>query len=112
MTSLVDKMRARRESWVKAGKFEFKLRRPTRLEIAKTDRDISAAELFIPHVHDWKNVVEDDLIGGGGTSAMPFERDAWAEFIADHSELWPPLMDAFTNALQEYHKQLEDREKN
>lgn len=112
MNPFIEKMRARRELWVKAGKFEFKLRRPTRLEIVKVSRDVSMADLLIPHFHDWRNVVENDLVGGGGTNPVAFDPAVWAEFIADRSELWPPLMDAFSKSLTDYTEQVEAQAKN
>jgi hypothetical protein len=42
-------------------------------------------------VEGWSGVTEDDVVGGGGQDAVPFDPAVWFEFYSDHSELWDPL---------------------
>lgn len=112
MTTLLEKLRARRETWVQAGKFEFKLRRPTRLEIQKMPKEHLITDVIVAFVCDWKNVTEDDLVGGGGSTVMPFDVEVWQDWIADRYDLWPPIIAALNKSLTEYSEQQEALAKN
>jgi hypothetical protein len=102
MSKLAERIRKNREIKVKAGRWTFTARRPTDVEggpmIADLFKDVSDPSKMVmtkdfahrvarDHVIGW-NLIEDDLVGGGGQDAVEFDADAWAEWIADHSDLW------------------------
>jgi hypothetical protein len=106
--SIAARMRKNRELKVTIGKFTFTCRRPTDVEAAAIYRNNeSYAEVTRQFVIGWDNVTEDDLVGGGTQTLVPFERDAWNEWCPDHPEFWPVIANAILDAYK-LHRDRED----
>lgn len=88
MTSLLDKMRAQRESTVEVepGK-TLTIRRPLAAQM-NTLRNGVTPELIAGHVTGWGNVTEADLLGSavGSSDPAPFTAELVAEVLADKPE--------------------------
>lgn len=95
-----------------SGSFEFKLRRPTQLQMQRMTRGYIFADLIVEFVVDWKGVTEQALVGGDNVTPIPFDKELWAEWIADKKELWPPIVEALNDLLLSYAKEQEDSAKN
>lgn len=89
--SLIDKIRKAREVGVEAGGRRFTIRRPTDEEMmmvrANGDGLLAVVKRF---VIGW-DLVELDLIPGGGPEKVPFDAELFAEWVADQPELWTPI---------------------
>lgn len=89
--SLADKIRKSRESTVEAGGRSWTIRRPTDEEAALISANGDGLLAIIKRfVIGWP-LTELDLIPGGSGVAVPFDRDVFAEWVADQPDLWEPL---------------------
>ena len=109
--SLADKIRKAREQEVPVGGFLFTIRRPTDLDMMEFSKTRQAIDL-LQFVVGWSGVKELDLIPGGDGHPAPFDAEACAEWLADRSDLFVPLVNAVTDAYQKHKAALEAAEKN
>ena len=88
---LEEKIRKAREVGVEADGRKFTIRRPTDEEMAiwreTGDSLVAAVKRF---VIGWE-LVELDLIPGGGPEKVPFNSALFAEWVADQPAVWTPL---------------------
>lgn len=97
-----------RESWVPAGDYAFKIRRPTQMELVRGRNPGEFAarrldiglELVRTCVVDWYGVLKRDLFSGGNDQAIAFDREAYAAWIEDRPDLWEPLAEAIAAAVE------------
>jgi hypothetical protein len=82
MASLIDKIRAARQSVVEIDNISYTISRPTDMDVltwqGKTDGDI-----LRKFVINWSGVNEIDLIPGGSPTPVQFETELFIESIAD-----------------------------
>lgn len=92
--SLIDRIRRAREVGVEAGGRKFTIRRPTDEEaVVMSRRGDSLIDIVKRFTCAW-DLVELDLIPGGGPEPVPFDSVVWSEWVADHPEIWGPLGEA------------------
>lgn len=112
----LERLRKNREFKKTVGRWTFIGRRPTDVEAGPIFHDpskkVTLADLARDYYTDWEKVVEDDVIGGGGQDAVPFDRDLWREWVSDHPALWEPLGVAVIEAYTTHVQHLEDAAKN
>ena len=95
MSALSEKMRAARRKQHPIGGRNITIQRPTELEMT----DIFFKDgMLNPHncpqfVVDW-DFREMDLMQGGTDEPVPFDRDAFIEWLGDQSHQWQLLIDA------------------
>jgi hypothetical protein len=94
--SLIDKIRKARETTVEAAGKPFTIRRPTDEE-ALQFRHLTLIEVVKRFTIGW-DVVELDLIPGGGPEKVPFDSDLFTEWVVDRPEFWVPLGNAIKDA--------------
>ena len=111
---LLRRLKAAREIQVEAGGYTFTARRPTDVEAVKLYSDSATYfEIAREFVVDWgPSFTEADLIKGGASDALPFERVLWAEWLADRPALWVPIKDAVIDNYREHVKRREAAAKN
>jgi len=98
MSALADKIRRARESKVEAGGHTFTIRRPTDVEaMALTSADV--LEAVCRHTIGW-DLIELDLDAGGTDVALPFDADAFREWVADQPDTLTTLADGILQAYQ------------
>ncbi|MDJ0792441.1 MAG: hypothetical protein QNJ71_11140 [Acidimicrobiia bacterium] len=69
--------------------FAFTCRRPTRAQWTQMARDgATIFDIAEQCVIGWEKVTEADLIRGGASDPVPFDRDAWREWLSDDPDLW------------------------
>lgn len=100
MSTLADKIRASRRMTIEYGKIKFYGRRPSVEEFAQLHRDsIHDAEIAKRFVDGWEGVKEKDLIAGGTTEPVSFDKELFSEFIADNPEAWKVIASAMIDAI-------------
>ena len=96
--SLIDKIRKAREIETEADGRKFTIRRPTDEDMATIrasgDSLLAVVKRF---VIGWE-LVELDIIPGGGPEKVPFDSALFAEWVADQPDVWEPLGTAILNA--------------
>lgn len=108
MNDLQKQLRRNREIAVKVGKFTFTARRPTDVEALELNRrDAALAEVASEFVIDWNGVVEDDIVGGGGTTAVTFDAELWKDWCADRPDFWGPISSAVLDSYTQHRKRME-----
>lgn len=112
MSALSERLRAKRESWITVGEFEFKIRRPTKLEVQKWPKEFHYGDIVMAFVVDWKGVTEKDVFGGDNITPLAFETDLWSEWVSDRQDLWVPLMLKITEQIESYRAEKEEQAKN
>jgi hypothetical protein len=116
--SYADKLRKQREFTKAIGKFKFVCRRPTDAEAIALHRgglssfDVEDFEIAVRHTIGWFDVVEDDVIGGGGSSVVPFDTETCREWFADRPDFWRPLSTAILESYNLHTEKLTSAEKN
>lgn len=107
---------AAREAQVTVGEWVFTIRRPDAMRsmsMAGMDGNALAELILRECVVDWKNVLERDLIGSGGSDqAVPFDSDDFVVWSRDRPEIWSPVVDAVVGAMQEWSSRVAESRKN
>lgn len=111
MSVLADKIRKSRESQVQAGGYTFTIRRPTDMDMVEFSRSPNPNDL-VKFIVGWDGVKEIDLIPGGDGHPAKFDADACAEWLADRSDLFVPVVTAITDAYQAHKAKQGEIEKN
>lgn len=110
--ALITRLKKQREGKVTVGEFVFIVRRPTDVEVLQIrNSSMSWPEAAGRHVVDWSNVTENDIVGGGGSDKVPFDRALWLEWYADHPEFWEPIGQFVIDAYEAHQKDIEAVEK-
>lgn len=109
---LIARIRKQREGKVTVGTMTFIFARPTDVEFTALMANGKFSELGARHVVGWDNVTENDVVGGGGTDVVAFDKDLWAEMYSDRPDLWTPVSNAILEAYQLHTKAMEDVPKN
>jgi len=106
--ALIEKLRRACEVKVTIDGKNYTVRRPTDAEIVELQRTGGAtfAAVAKQFVVGW-DLVELDLVPGGGPEPVPFDAELWAEWVADRLEMWAPIANA---ALDAYFKHRETRD--
>ncbi len=105
---LLARLRKQRELNVTVGKFVFIANRPTDVEWVEMQQNGGKFhEIARRFVHGWENVTEDDIVGGGGSDAVPFEAPLWMDWCADHYEFWEPVANAVIESYIAHTKAIE-----
>lgn len=113
--SLIEKMRAARESWAEVDGKSYKIRRPTELDMMRSRQGATVAiglDMLTKVVVDWKDVTEADLIPSGASDPVPFSPELWAEYVADKANIWPPITEKLLELIEQHNKRQEASLKN
>lgn len=111
MSILSEKMKKARERSVPVGGFEFIVRRPTDMDMLEFSKRRSPAD-FVKFIVGWSGVKEIDLIPGGDGHPLEFDADACAEWLADRSDLFIPLVTEISDSYQKHKAEVEAAQKN
>lgn len=112
MATLIERLRAARETWIKVGGVELLVRRPPKLEIARwasADPDAPMRQSIV----GWRGVTELTLgIPGGDSSAVPFDVDLCLEWLKDDLELFTEFVRQMTAIVEAQAEREQVLEKN
>lgn len=93
--TLLEKIRAARQSTVTVGDITLTVRRPTDLEMFEMRNTVvTQSDILKKFVDDWAGVTELHLHSGGSPDPVPFSREIFDEWVADHPESWGAISDA------------------
>lgn len=110
MAALIERLRAARETWVPAGGFEFLVRRPTVIGLARLQA--SSNDAFVRAVVvNWRNVRECDVLPGGGPAPLEFDVDLCAEWLEDRPADYAALVAGIEAQIRARFEQLAEAEK-
>jgi hypothetical protein len=113
MSHIVNRLRKNRELKVTVGKFTFICMRPTAEEMVEFyQKSTSNSEITRRSVIGWDGVTEDDIVGGGVQTPLPFDAGVWAEWCADRSDFWPVITNRLLDAYKQHAAQIKDAGKN
>lgn len=109
--SLIDKIKAARQSVVTVGALSYTITRPTALSLSAGWESGFAKEAVLRrYVVGW-NHQEIDLIPGGSPVLVPFETELFIEFVADLPETIGALLAAINDLYDSHNKASEIEEK-
>lgn len=110
MSSLIEKLRKTREQSLTVGAHTYTVRRPTDedVEFQRIDPGLGLVKTYVV-AWDFKEI---DLIPGGSPTDIPFSAAVWAEWVADHPEVWEPLGNAIVDLYKKHKAQTEADAKN
>lgn len=110
---LIKKIKQNREIKIPVGKYSFVARRPTDVEALELYRSRTAySEIAQRFVTGWAGVTENDIVGGGGSDAVEFSQELWAEWCADNQNFWEPIAVAVMDAYVYHRRSKEEAGKN
>lgn len=111
MSKLAEKIRRARERVVPdIDGHTYTIRRPTDEDVlfGKVGPGLGMVRAY---VIGW-DFKELDLVPGGGPEAVPFDAEAWGEWVADKPAVWDRLSDAIVGLYKEHVATLEADAKN
>lgn len=110
--SLADKIRKARESNIEIAGRAWTIRRPTDEEAAAISANGDGLLAIVKRfVIGWP-LTELDLVPGGTGASVPFDAEAFGEWVADQPELWDKLGTAIIDAYQAHAAKREQAVKN
>lgn len=106
--ALIARLKKQRELKVTIEPHTFICRRPTDVEMIEIGRaGADWSELAARFVVEWEKVTENDVVGGGGSDAVPFSSALWRDWSADRPDFWEPIATALLAAYSEHRKSIE-----
>jgi hypothetical protein len=114
MSTLSDRIRAQREAWLEVSEGKrVKIRRPAELQLAALKNGIEV-EHIADVVVDWEGWTEADFLGGalGKSDPLPFDADAWREYVMDHGEIAAKIAQQFVDLVSKHFEVKADTAKN
>jgi hypothetical protein len=94
--SLIDKIRKARETTIEINGKSWTIRRPTDEEATQFGQ-AGLFDIVKRFVIGWE-LIELEIIPGGGPEKVPFDSALFAEWVADQPEVWEPLGTAILEA--------------
>lgn len=116
MASILERLRAAREEWVKVGTFELLFRRPTRFQMAQwAGGDGHTLDARVPlreSVIGWRGVTEIMVVPGGEGRALDFDLEACLEWLEDNPALLQQACQGLNDLIERHFAREQDAEKN
>ena len=110
MSALADRIRRARESQVEAGGHSFTIRRPT--DAAAASLGIASAVDIVGRFTVGWTLKEIDLVPGGSAVDVPFDAEAFEEWVSDRPDIIAALAGAIVEAYKAHVDKREGVEKN
>lgn len=113
---IAERLKKNRELKVTVGKFTFLARRPTDEEAIPIYRRFGeegalylevCAGIARDCVFGWQDVIEDDVIGGGGDAALTFSAESWKAWCSDRKDFWQPIAEAVLAAYRAHSEKVD-----
>lgn len=112
-SDLAKRIAAARRIWVAHDGMRFRFQVPTVADLQRAARDgENTPELLARLAVDWDKVRECDMLEGGSDEEIPFDREAFAAWVADVPELWAAASNAMAAAREAANKRREEQRGN
>lgn len=98
--SLIDKIRKARETTVTINGKTWTIRRPTDEEATQFGQS-GLLDMVKRFVIGWE-LIELEIVPGGGPEKVPFDSALFSEWVADQPEVWEPLGTAILDAYKSH----------
>ena len=98
MSGLIERIRKARQTRVTIEGKTFIVRRPTdweAYEMSSTGKS-QQMDLLEKLVEGWEGITELDLVPGGDSTPVEFDRALFVEWVADRPQYWAELTSAIT----------------
>lgn len=116
MSLIADKMRKARHTSVTIDGVTYHFRRLTDLDVADMQARRQAGTISVrdqlAFFFGWEGMTEDKLIHGGSDIPVPWDADAFIEYVSDNGALFGQLSDALVNAYTAHNKAAKEARKN
>ena len=112
--ALLARMATQREAWADlGGGRRLQYRRPPEVELPRMIAGVGL-EHVVQYACGWDGFTEADLLGAGigSSDALPFHRDLWAAYVADHAEELQTASTAMAQTVTVYLQRKADVAKN
>lgn len=112
--ALLARMATQREAWADlGGGRRLQYRRPPEVELPRMIAGVGL-EHVVQYACGWDGFTEADLLGAGigSSDAVPFHRDLWAAYVADHAEHLQAASTAMAQTVTVYLQRKADVAKN
>lgn len=108
--SLIDRIRKARQTRVTVDGKTFIVRRPTdweayEMSVSGKSRQMDLLEKL---AEGWEGVTELDIVPGGDSTPVPFDRALFVEWISDRPQYWADLTSAITKEYSAHAAALEE----
>ena len=111
--SLIDRIKAARQTRVTSHGKTFIISRPTDLDMMDLRaKDVKQGDLITRFVTGWDGFTELDLVSSGGPDPVAFDAALFAEYIADHPEHWDTIVNSVIDGYKAHQEAVEDSLKN
>lgn len=111
--TLLDRIRASRQTVVKHGAWAFTVSRPTDMDMLDLQGGkLGQRELLSRFVIGWAGITELDVIPGGTGQPAEFSHELFSEWVADRPCLWEPLVTAIVDAYKKHEQEVSSASKN
>ena len=111
--SLIEQIKAARQTRVPSHGKTFVVSRPTDLEMMDLRaKEIKQGEIITRFVTGWDGFTELDFVSSGGPDPVAFDAALFAEYIADHPEHWDAIVNAVIESYQAHQEATEESLKN
>lgn len=108
MNTAIEKIRAKRRSEIKIGSITFQVIRASMEQALLYHNDkLTVARICQNHVTGWSGVTMADLVDDGGKEIVPFDKELFAEVIADRIDWWEEL---YKDIIADAEKRAKERE--
>ena len=112
--ALLARMATQREAWADlGGGRRLQYRRPPEVELPRLIAGVGL-EQVVQYACGWDGFTEAGLLGAGigSSDAVPFHRDLWAAYVADHAEELQTASTAMAQTVTVYLQRKADVAKN
>lgn len=111
--SLIERIRAARQTTVQVGDITLICRRPTNLEMLEMRTEkVTQSDILKRFVDGWEGMTELHLTSGGTSEPVEFSRELFAEWVSDHPEAWGVITEAVVQGYKAHEEKLEEAAKN
>jgi len=93
-----------REIKVSVGdRMAFNFQRPTEMELIRLRNSRGQIEVGLSMLQDkcvgWDGILESDIVQGGASDKVEFDRVLYSTWIADRPDLWGAMLEALEKAI-------------
>jgi hypothetical protein len=98
-----------RDSVCEVGSMKFTVRRPTEMELVRMRNQGGQVEINLHAIQnavvDWE-VLESDIVHGGASDRVPFNKALYSVWVEDRVDVWSPIAKHIEKLIDEHQKKI------